>query len=200
MKKPFISAIILAAGRSKRMGEPKQLLPLTQGTILEQTVDNYLNSNASEVVVVVGHRAPEMISLLTNRPVKVAINPDYHEGMSTSIITGLKSTSSKAGGFMLALADQPFVSSQTISCLIEAFRNNKKGIVIPVYQGKRGHPVIFASKYKAELIKLKGDIGGRQIPARHHDDILEITVDCNSVIIDIDTMDNYESEKNRIGK
>ncbi len=190
---PVISAIILAAGESKRMGKPKQLMPLGSGTILEQTIDNLLNSEVKEVIVVIGHRAEEMNNLIANIPVRVALNPAYHEGMSTSIIAGLNLIDSRAQAVMLALADQPFVDSQTINRLIDEFSTHNKGIAIPVYQGRRGHPVIFAIKYKEELLRLKGDIGGRQIIKDHPDDILEVAVDSENIITDIDTINDYQS-------
>ena len=84
-----IECIVLAAGESKRMGKPKLLLPLGQGTILEQTIDNFLNSRVDKVIVVVGDRAEKMTRLIAKRPVKVAVNPIYRQGMSTSIVAGL---------------------------------------------------------------------------------------------------------------
>ena len=81
---PVISAIILAAGEAKRMGKPKLLLPLGQGTILEQTIDNFANSKVNEIIVVLGNRVEEMINIIASRPVIVAVNPDYRHGMSTS--------------------------------------------------------------------------------------------------------------------
>ena len=192
---PLISAIILAAGESRRMGEPKQLMPLGKTTILERTVDNFLNSEVHDVIVVVGYRAEEVISLIADRSVAITINSAYREGMSTSIVAGLSLISDKTQGVMLALADQPFIDSHTINHLIEAFGVHNKNIAIPVYQGKRGHPIIFAIKYKEELLRLKGDIGGREIIDKHPDDILEVTVNCEGICVDIDTIDNYNSEE-----
>ena len=188
-----ISAIILAAGESKRMGKPKQLMPLGQGTILEQTIDNLLNSKMNEVIVVVGNRAEEMTNLIAGRPITIAVNPAYRHGMSTSIVTGLGLISDKTQAVMLTLADQPFVDSRTINRLVEEFSNHNKGIALPVYQGRRGHPVIFAIKYKEELLRLKGDVGGRQIIKEHPDDILEVAVDSESINIDIDSISDYQS-------
>ena len=187
---PFISAIILAAGESRRMGKPKQLIPLEKTTILEQTVDNFLNSEVPDVIVVVGYKAEEVAKLIANRPVTVAVNSAYREGMSTSIVAGLSLLSDKAQGVMFALADQPFIDSQTINRLIEAFGIYDKGIVMPIYQGRRGHPVIFSIKYEEELLSLKGDIGGREIICRHPDDVFEVAVNCEGIFVDIDTMDN----------
>jgi len=195
---PLISVVILAAGESKRMGQPKQLMPLGGSTILEQTVDNYLNSEVNEVIVVLGHRAEEMSQLLDGKPVMVAVNPAYRQGMGTSIAVGLSLIGAQAQGVMLALAEQPFIDRRAINQLIAAFGAHDKGIVIPSYNDQRGHPVIFASKYREELLGLTGDIGGRQIISRHPDDILEIAVDCEGIITDIDTWDSYQLEISKL--
>ncbi len=196
----LISVIILAAGESKRMGKPKQLLPLGKTTILEQTIDNYLNSEVNEVIVVLGHRAEEGKGIIAARPVKLAINPNYQQGMSTSIIAGLNMVDNRVRAVMIALGDQPFIDSQTLNRLIDEFHNHDKGIAIPVYRGKRGHPVIFAIRYKGELLGLKGDTGGREIIDRHPDDVLEVAVNCEGICIDIDTVDTLSLEKSKLSK
>jgi molybdenum cofactor cytidylyltransferase len=187
----MISAILLAAGESNRMGQPKQLMPFGQSTILEGTIDNILNSAVSETIVVLGYREEEVQKTIARKPVKIAINPDYQQGMSASIIAGLKQIDKRARAVLIALGDQPFVNSQTINNLVEAFIANKGGIIIPVYQGRRGNPVIFAIKYTGELLNLKGDVGGREIVKRHPDDVLEVEVNCEGIVLDIDTMENY---------
>ena len=131
----LISVVILAAGESKRMGKPKQLMPLGRTTILEQTVANCLNSEVNEVIVVLGYRAEEARSIIATQPVKLAINPNYQRGMSTSIMAGLNMVDSRAQAVMLALGDQPFIDSQTLNRLIDEFYDHDKGIVIPVYRG-----------------------------------------------------------------
>ena len=189
----MISAILLAAGESKRMGKLKQLMPFGQSTIVEQAIDNLLNSAVDEIIVVLGYRAEEVIETIAAKPVKLVVNPDYKQGMSTSIIAGLNLADSGTQAVMLVLGDQPLTNSQTINQLIEEFYNHDKGIVIPTYQGRRGHPTIFAIKYKEKLLELKGDIGGRQIVRDHPDDILEVAVDSESIIADIDTINDYQS-------
>ena len=189
----MVSAILLAAGESKRMAKPKQLMPLGKTTILEQTIDNLLASRVSEVIVVLGYRAEEVMKKIAIKPIKITINPAYHRGMSTSIVTGLNLVDNRAKAVMLALADQPFIDSKTINRLIKEFSNHDKGIAIPVYHGRRGHPVIFAIKYKQELLALTGDVGGRQIIRGHPDDILEVAVNSESIITDIDTVSDYQS-------
>jgi len=187
----MISAILLAAGESNRMGQPKQLMPFGQSTIVERTIDNLLNSAVSETIVVLGYKDEEIRKTIAGKPIKIAMNPDYQQGMSTSIIAGLKQVDKRARAVLIALGDQPFVNSQTITSLVEAFIANNRGILIPVYQGRRGNPVIFAIEYKGELLNLKGDVGGREIIKLHPDDVLEVAVDCEGVLLDIDTMENY---------
>jgi len=187
----MVSAIILAAGESKRMGQPKQLMPWGRSTILEQTVDRLLSCRIGEAIVVVGHEAEEVTKIIADRPVKIVTNPAYRQGMSTSIVAGLNLIDNSTQGVMLVLADQPLVDSRIVNKLIEEFGDHNKGIVTPAYEGRRGHPVIFSIKYKGELLGLKGDIGGRQIIERHPDDILEVAVDSPSIHIDIDTASDY---------
>ena len=189
----MISAILLAAGQSKRMGELKQLMPFGQSTIVEQAIDNLLGSAVNEVIVVVGYKAEDVIKAIARKSIKLAINPDYEHGMSTSIIAGLNVVHSRVQGVMLALGDQPLVTSQTINRLIEEFRNHDKGIAIPTYQGRRGHPIIFAIKYEEQLLRLKGDVGGRQIIQDHPNDVLEVAVNAESIIADFDTTSDYQS-------
>jgi len=190
----MLSAILLAAGESKRMGALKQLMPLGKTTLLEQAIDNLLNSSVDETIVVVGHKAEEITRAIASRPVKIMLNPDYQHGMSTSIIAGINLIDPKSQAVMLALADQPLVESGTINQLTDAFKSHDKGIAVPTHRGRRGNPVIFAIKYKEELLKLKGDIGGREIIKSHPDDVLEVPVDSESVISDIDTRDDYQSQ------
>ena len=193
MSKSKISAIFLAAGESKRMGQPKLLLPFADSTILEQALDRLLKANVDEVIVVLGAEAEQTMEKIAHRPVKVAINPDYRQGMGTSIAKGVSLVNEGARPIMLVLADQPLIDSEIIDHLVTAFFNHDRGIVVPVYQGRRGHPVIFSAIYKRELLKLKGDVGGRQIITEHPADILEVPIDAPSVTVDIDTIEDYRS-------
>ncbi|MBN1367823.1 MAG: molybdenum cofactor cytidylyltransferase [Dehalococcoidales bacterium] len=191
----FISAIILAAGESKRMGESKLLLKWRGASIFEETVDNYLASAANEVTVILGNQATEMEKLIGDRTVTVAINPAYAKGMSTSIVIGINVMSPRTQGIMLALADQPSVTSQTIDKLIQVFQLRKKGIIVPTYHGQRGNPVIFDIKYRKELLALQGDTGGRDIVGRFYNDIQEVPVENRGVLIDIDTPEDYRRQQ-----
>ena len=187
----MLAAILLAAGESKRMGQLKQGLPLGNSTILEQSIDNLVHSKIDELIVVLGYRAEELREKVAGRPVKTVINPEYEQGMSTSIIAGLHLVDDKAQAVMFVLADQPFIDSTIVDRLIDQFSRTSKGIVIPTYRGRRGHPVIFAISYKEELLRLKGDVGGRQVVKEHPDDVLEIPVDSEGINVDIDTVSDY---------
>jgi molybdenum cofactor cytidylyltransferase len=188
----MISAIVLAAGESKRMGRPKQLLPFRGSTLLGQITENLLQSQAAEIIVVLGYQAEKIIPQIAPEPVKIVVNPDFDQGMSSSIKCGLSHISEAADGVMIVLGDQPLIEKETIDLLIEKHRQSEHGIILPVYEGIRGHPVIFKMKYKDELLRLTGDIGGKQIVERHPSDVLEVAVDSQSVVISIDVESDYQ--------
>ncbi len=189
----MISAVVLAAGEAKRMGEPKLLLPWDRTTIIARVLDHVLASAVDEVVVVLGHEEEKVAGAIAGRPVRTVINQDYTKGMGTSIAAGLRAVSPGAAGFLLMLGDQPQVNSQTINRLIEEFKRTGRGIVVPVYRGRRGNPVILAAGYKEELLALQEDTGGREIVASHPEDVREVAVDSPGVVTDIDTPEDYRS-------
>jgi len=189
----MISAILLAAGESKRMGQPKQLLPFRGSTLLGQIVENLLQSQAAETIVVLGSQAEKIIPQIAREPVRIVVNQEFEQGMSSSIKCGLSHISEAADGVMIVLGDQPLIEKETIDLLIERHRQSERGIILPVYNGIRGHPVIFTMKYKDELLRLTGDIGGKQIVERHPSDVLEVEVDSESVVTSIDAESDYQS-------
>jgi len=195
-----VSALVLAAGKSERMGRPKQLMPFGTSTIVEQTIDNLLLSDVNDIIVVLGYKAEEVREKIADRPVRITFNRAYQRGLSTSIVAGLNLVDEKSQAIMIALADQPVIDSKTINRLMKVFRSHDKGIAIPTYQGRRGHPVIFSIKYKEEFFRLKGDIGGRQIIREHPDDILEVAVDSEAINTDIDTESDYIRARRSYGK
>lgn len=188
----MIAGIVLAAGESRRMGETKQLLPLGDGTILEQVVKNLLESNLGEIIVVLGYQAQTVSERIADKPVKKVVNLDFQQGIGSSIRKGVSQISEVVDAIMIALGDQPLVGKEVINKLIDAFYEGRQGIIVPVYKGMRGHPVVFDRKYRAELLKLEGDVGGKKIIENHSDDVLEIGVNSQGVIVDIDTRSEYE--------
>jgi molybdenum cofactor cytidylyltransferase len=188
----MISAILLAAGESKRMGRLKLLLKWGQGTIIEKSVDTLLASKIDELIVVLGYKAQAILRRLGSRKLKAVINHQYRMGMSTSIRWGLGKVHSKSEAILIGLADQPFIETDLINHLIDVYLQNPHGIVLPSYRGKRGHPVILNRlRYQEEMGKLMGDVGCKPILNRHPEDILEVEVDSEGVIADIDSWGEY---------
>ncbi len=190
--KKGVSGILLAAGLSTRMGEPKQLLPFGESTIVETVVDNMLAAKFDEVIVVVGHRAAEIEKQLGTRPIKTVFNRDYRDGMLTSAQTGIRACQEN-DAFALMLVDQPFITSARINQVIEAYQQTKKGIVVPSYNYKRGHPVIFDEKYASDILALDAESDGvRTLLKKYSDDIHYVAVDTDDVLRDIDDREDYE--------
>jgi len=182
------------------MGQTKQLLPLGGKTLFEHALDNLLASRVDEVVVVTGNQAETVATKVGERPVKVVMNPDYRLGMSTSLKRGLTSIDKDADAVMVVLADQPFIDAALINRLIDEFAGRNRGIVVPVFKGKRGHPIIFAIKYREELLQLQGDAGAKALLERHSGDIMELAVASEHIHVDIDDMESYELQKNNLEK
>ena len=187
----MISAVVLAAGEAKRMREPKLLMPFGQATIIESTLDSLLASGVDEIVLVLGAEAERIGLAAGSRPVRLVLNPDYRAGMATSIVAGVQAASRGAGWIMIALGDQPLIEPETYRRIIEVCEDCDKGIVVPVRGGRRGNPVVFLHTYRHELLKLKGDIGGREVVAQHPGDVLEVAVDSAGVLADIDDWVDY---------
>ncbi len=187
-----ISGILLAAGLSTRMGEPKQLLPFGESTIIETVVDSMLGSKFDEVIVVVGHCAAQIREQLAERPVKIVFNPDYHEGMLTSAQAGIRALN-VSDAFALMLVDQPLITPALIDQVIDAYVRTDKRIALPSYNYKRGHPVIFHPEYADDILALGVESGGvRTLFKRYADDIHYVTVDTDRVLRDIDYREDYE--------
>jgi molybdenum cofactor cytidylyltransferase len=189
-KQSGVAAVVLAAGMSRRMGTPKQLLRIGDKTILEQTLKNVRASNASEAILVLGHAADEVQKTIAAPGLKIVINPDYQEGMGTSLRRGLAAVGTSAA--LIVLADQPWVSSETLNRLIECHRERKPQIIIPTYKGFRGNPVLLDRSVFAEVQALNGDVGCRAIFGEHTAGILKLPVDDPGILLDIDSRDDFE--------
>jgi molybdenum cofactor cytidylyltransferase len=192
----MISAMVLAAGESTRMGQTKLLLDLEGKAILQRVLDNLCRSQVDEVILVLGHEAERILQRVDTHRVKVVVNKNYREGMITSIAQGLMNLNDKVDAFFIVLADQPRVNPEVFNRLIAEFRRvtPQKDIVLPTFRGRRGHPVLFSAKYKKEAFCIKGDVGLRQILQEHPDDILAVEMDTDSILQDIDTPDDYQKQ------
>ena len=192
----MVSAIVLAAGESQRMGsQNKLLLPFKTSTVVEQVADNVLQSTASEVIVVLGHEADQIRAALKGRPIRFAVNPEFQLGMTTSIRAGVEIASTDTSGFMICLSDLPLITSEEFNRLIGAFEiaiaKTEKHIVVPVYSGKRGNPVIFSATFKNDILAHKGLKGCKGVIKENPDQVLEIEMASDNILKDIDTSDDY---------
>jgi len=190
-----LAGIVLAAGESRRMGTPKQLLPFGERTILERVVDTLLTAGVAEVIVVLGHLADRVRVVLGDRPVKAAVNEAYRQGMLTSVKCGVQAISGDYDAVLFALGDQPQIESSVVREVIRAYRTGDAGIVIPRYNGKKGHPIIInLSRYREAIINLPNSAGLNALMQEYAEDVHLIDVATEDIIHDIDVPEDYTRE------
>jgi molybdenum cofactor cytidylyltransferase len=184
-----IAAVILAAGRSTRMGGPNKLLAELAGKPLVRIVtEQALASKASEVIVVTGHQAAEVEKVLAGLKVKFVHNPDFAAGLASSVKAGIAAVPDHDEGAVVCLGDMPLIDARLIDRLIEAFAPDRGNlIVVPVSDNRRGNPVLWSRRFFAELMTLDGDIGARHLIARHGEAVAEVAVEGQGAFLDIDT-------------
>ena len=192
-----IAGVVLAAGESRRMGQLKALLPFGCHTVIEQVLQPLLSADLAEVTVVLGHRADEIAAVLEPLPVALLHNPDYRLGMTTSVQVALRSLHPVPDAYLLALVDQPQIGLPVIRKLLAAHAQSGKGMVIPVCQGKRGHPLLLASGYRAAVLALGPDQGLNVVTRGYPDDTLELDIETDDILRDMDYRDDYVAELNR---
>jgi len=188
----MIAAIVLAAGQAVRFGRCKQLIRLGDKMLLEHVLANVNASTVNDTIVVLGAHAEEIRRRVKFADERIVLNPDYAEGMSTSIHAGLRALEPATDAAMIVLADQPFVTPQTLNLLVDVYRDRKSAAVIPTYRGKRGHPVIVDKSLFAEMLALRGDAGFRTIFAKHPDDVVTVAVEDAGIVTDIDTREDFD--------
>lgn len=191
-KTPYISGIVLAAGQASRIGTTKQLLTFRHTTLLGQVIENAANSKLDEIIVVLGHDAHNIQKRLDLSSVRVVINNDYTQGQSTSIRSGLSQVPPYCDAVMFLLGDQPLVDSQVLDTLIMAYEDSHSPIVIPMYEGRRGNPVIIGRSLFSELaLTARGDAGARVLFNRHAGNIHFVEMERRCIHVDVDTMEDY---------
>ncbi len=191
-----VAAVILAAGQSRRMGRPKQLVRVAGKTLLEHTIANVGATGVHEIALVLGAGADEIRNQLMLKGVKVVVNPEFQQGMGTSIGAGLRALSPTATAALIVLADQPFVQPATLDQLIACYAKEKPQIVIPVFKGFRGNPVLLDRSVFPEVMGLTGDVGCRAIFGEHTQGIHKLAVDDVGVLLDADTTEDVEELEN----
>jgi molybdenum cofactor cytidylyltransferase len=186
-----ISAILLAAGRSRRMGAFKPLLPFGGRTVAEACVENLLAGGVGEVVVVLGHRSEELRRQLARLPVRFAVNADESSEMGASIARGVERLSTEAEAVFIALVDQPAVPPEVVGLLNAAAVRTGARLVVPEYEGRGGHPVRIDLGFREELMNLDPRRGLRALFDAHREEVLRVAVASPYVARDMDRWDDY---------
>ena len=181
----MLAAVILAAGESSRMGSPKALLAYQGRPFLEHLIEVTRHPKVGVQRIVLGVGAEEIRGQLKLDPATVVINPNWSQGQLSSIHAALGSLPAGTDGMLLCLVDHPLITAALVNELIEKFYVSKKSIVLPAYQGKRGHPVIFSSKLYPELLSAPLDTGARAVVWRHADEVLEVPTIEEGVILNL---------------
>lgn len=192
-KAPIIAAIILAAGKSTRMGRNKMLADFRGKPLVRVTAETILRSAASPVLVVTGNQADQVGAALDGLDVAIADNPDYAQGLSTSLRMGLAALPPDVAGAVVCLGDMPLVEPAVIDRLIAAFNPTEGRLICaPTYDGKLGNPVLWGREFFAEISALTGDRGARSLLDAHGEQLVEIPVADEAILTDIDTPDVLE--------
>jgi molybdenum cofactor cytidylyltransferase len=192
-----VAAIVLAAGRSTRMGGPNKLLAELDGKKLVRiATEQALASKASEVIVVTGHQTELVEQALAGLKVKFVRNPDFAGGIASSVKSGIAAVPETCDGAVVCLGDMPLIDAGLIDRLIDGFAPDRGNlIVVPVSEGRRGNPVLWARRFFSELMALDGDVGARHLIARHAEAVAEVPVEGEGAFLDIDTPQALEAAR-----
>jgi molybdenum cofactor cytidylyltransferase len=193
-----IWAIILAAGESKRMGSPKMLLPFKGFTMIENVIANVSGSKVDKIMVVLGACRDAIADLIRTKAVNYCYNENYKDGMLSSVVCGFRNIPIDHSAVLVFQGDQPLITPKVINSVIEVYISSGKGIVIPVYDSKRGHPILIDRKYSNEIQELSPDEGLRSLALKYPDDVLEVNTDDAGILRDFDSYDEYKNEINQI--
>jgi molybdenum cofactor cytidylyltransferase len=162
--------------------------------MIETVIDKVIQSNVERILVVLGSNRKKIEKKIGNLPLEIAVNPDFKEGMLSSVQRGLEVLPEEAQAVLIFLGDQPSIPSEVIDSVIDAFRKTGKGIVLPVYKGERGHPVLLDMKYRREVKNLNPEVGLRELVYGRPEDILEVEVDDAGILRDINDIEDYTRE------
>ena len=184
-----IAAVVLAAGRSTRMGGPNKLLAEIAGRPLARiVVEEALASRARPVIVVVGHERAKVENALAGLPVEVVYNPDFAQGLGTSVRAGIAAVPTEADGAIVCLGDMPQVDAALIDRLIAAFEPDRGAlIVMPTVEGRRGNPVLWSRRFFPELMAIEGDVGARHFIGRYSEAVADVPLEGSAALVDVDT-------------
>ncbi len=191
----MICAVVPAAGRSRRMGTQKLLLPYGDSTLIGHVVDELLRSVVDQVYVVVGHQRQRIVAELSGRAVSVVTNPDHGRGMLSSVRCGIEALPPQCEAIVVALADQPAITAELVDAMAESFATVNQRILVPVYRGRRGHPLLLSADYRGEILTRHDDLGLRGLLSAHGDDVFELPASTAAILSDVDYPEDYRRER-----
>ena len=187
----MISAILLAAGQSKRMNGENKLTKKIQGIpLIKLSFKNILNSNIDEIFIILGYQKEIIQKIIgKNDKIKFVFNENYESGIASSIKMGVSKLSEKTDAFFICLGDMPMVNKNVYNQLIKS--KSDKEIIIPTYKGKQGNPILFSKSIKEKIMNIKGDVGAKKILELNKDKILNVEINNQSVKKDFNTKDDF---------
>lgn len=189
-------AIVLAAGESKRMGSPKMLLDFGGKTMLERVIENVTASEIPNVLVVMGAEREKLTEIIERLPVSLCFNENYKEGMLSSVKCGFRNVPQDTDAVLVFQGDQPFISPEVVNSVIEKYLSSDFGLVVPVFDGKRGHPLLIGQKYFSKIEFLDSSEGLRSLTRKNSKDVLEVNTNQPGILRDFDTYADYKNEIN----
>ncbi|HWB44805.1 MAG TPA: nucleotidyltransferase family protein [Hyphomicrobiaceae bacterium] len=183
------ACIVLAAGRSSRMGPANKLLAELEGKpMVRRVVEAAVSSRASPVIVVTGHQAPEVAAALSGCPVSIVLNAEYALGLSSSLKCGIRSVPEDCRGAVIMLGDMPGITAANIDNIISVFESGGGSrIVLPLHNGKRGNPVLWPRRLFPDLLRLEGDVGAKALLVAYEADVETVELATAAIHVDIDT-------------
>lgn len=189
----MIAAIVLAAGQSRRMGAPKLNLPWGETTVLGQVLSTLLEAGLEEIVVVMGAHPLQGLEALAAQGVRAVVNPDYAQGeMLSSFQAGLRAVSPGSRAALLALGDQPQMEVEVVRAVLGVYRRDRPKLLIPSYQMRRGHPWMVSRELWEEILRLEPPASLREFLHAHAGEIQYLPVETETVLLDLDTPQDYE--------
>lgn len=206
----MLAAVILSAGESSRMGSPKALVPFRGKTFLEHLLEiirryseSHMNANGGSQIgwtrIVLGAHADEIFAKLSLDPAKVVLNPNWKSGQLSSIQAAIHSLpENETNGILLFLVDHPLISADLLHKLIQQFYESGRPIVLPIYRGKRGHPVIFARQLYDELLTAPEQEGARAVVWAHAAEVLEVPTEEEGVVLNLNDPEALREAADRL--